>query len=771
MRHPPVKPPSARSAPRHPHFPAHSARVILSALACATLAQTPTDPAPMDPTASPADIGDLGRVVVTGTRSERLLTDAPVRTELVLPADLPAIQAYKLSEAMEYTTGLLVENSCQTCNTTEIRMLGLPQRYLAILHDGIPNLTGLAGVYGIEQLPAALIEQVEIVKGGGSTLYGPGAVAGVINVIPRTPTRTGAQFDAAWNSMQGQGRTWRPNRDFLGVADFVAPSGNAAITLHGYHSYVNPVDVIGDGFSEVSLRDLSLGGSRAFWKPTPDSRLTLDYMTAHEFRRGGSMAHGQITAPPNTVELAEQIDSRRHVGTLSWEQDVGADWGYRVSVSASAMDRDSYYGGTGPLGGPSDPDWNPNLPPMSEAPVDADGEPIPPFNVDWSPELGFGRTDDQLVFVDGQLHYRGWDPHTLTVGVQYRNERIRDDASFRLFGARYENVGILLQDEWEPSTRWTLVGGFRVDQHSEVDQPIFSPRASALWKARRDLRFRGSVSTGFRAPELFDEDLHVDNVGGELQVVQLSPDLKQESSLSTLLGMEWDINLDWTLEVNGFQTWIRDTFFNEIDGIQDEPGLLKRTKVNSGSARVYGAEVNLGYRWNNRVRFDLGYVEQRAEFSGSQLLLGDPTGGDPDDNPIFSRRFQRTPERYGVFRMFFTPGASTFFLGGRVTGPMEIPHVMNDLTYAQDPTQGSYPGQPALLGNALKTSPWFLTLDASVSHPWKLGGSRVLTTTLGCRNLLNAFQEDLDRGKYRDASYVYGPRFPRTLFATVSLTF
>jgi outer membrane receptor for ferrienterochelin and colicins len=688
--------------------------------------------------------------------------------------DLPAIQAYKLSDAIEYTPGIRVESNCQNCNTTEVRMLGLPQQYLAILQDGVPNLTGLASIYGLEQIPTALIEQIEVVKGGGSTLYGPGAVGGVINLVSRTPTANGYRFDGAWNSMQGFNRAYRPNRDFTGVIDLVSPSTDFGVTLHGYHSYVNPVDVIGDGYSEISLRDLSLGGARAFWKAVPGGRLTLDYLTSHEFRRGGSMGPGELEAPPNTVGLAEQIQSARHVGTATWEHAPSMTWDYRFTLSVADTRRDSYYGGTGPLGGPADPDWNPMFPSQQNAPIDADGEPIGPYNVDWSPNLGFGNTVNQLVFIDGLVNVRALDPHVLSVGVQYRNESVEDLASFRRFSDRYENIGVLVQDEWEPSYHWTFVGGVRVDQHNLLNDPVVSPRASILWKPRDDFRMRSSVSTGFRGPELFDEDLHVGNVGGELQVVRRSPDLQEESSVSLSLGPEWDFHSHWSIDANLFHTWLSDTFFNALDADQDEPGIQKRTKVNAGGARVFGGEVNLVFRHADTFRFEIGYVEQRNRYDDPQLLLGDESGDDPVDNPILSRNFVRTPNRYAVARLFYDPGWAQFFAGGRLTGPMEVPHVVNDLTGGTNPLEGSYPGQPQLLENRLKTSPYFFTLDLSVSKTWKLGRegkSRDLTTTLGCKNVLNAFQDDLDRGKYRDAAYVYGPRFPRTLFATVAFRF
>lgn len=709
--------------------------------------------------------------VVTGTGSAERLVDSPVRIEVVTPADFQTVQAVKLSDALEYAPGLRLENNCQTCNTTEIRLLGLPQRYVAILHDGVPNFSGLAGVYGLEQIPAALVGQVEVVKGGGSTLYGPGAVAGVVNLIPRTPDRSGASLDTLWSFPQGANTTREPNIDLVGVADLVETRANLSLTAHGLYSVVQAVDVNGDGYSEVARRRLGTGGARGVWRPAAGIRLVFDYLGSDEERRGGSLAQGALDAPPNTVGLAEELFSRRHAGLLTWEHHLSADWEYRLTGSVTSARRDSYYGGTGPLGGPADPDWDPTLPPAAEAPRGPDGSPLPPYNVDWSPSLGFGETENRLAFGDGLLTWHGWDGHALSAGLQYRHETLQDAASYRVFSDSYQNLGVLLQDRWDASARWELVYGVRVDSHNLLPSPVVSPRAAALWRATGDFRVRGSASTGFRPPELFDEDLHISNVGGDLQVVTRSPDLREESSLSFSLGPEWQITPRWYAEINGFHTRIRDTFFNQLAPAQDEPGIQQRTKSNAGAAQVSGAEFNLAWRPSPAWTLELNYVEQRSRFDAPQLLLGDPTGADPVDNPVFSRPFARTPDRYGFARLIVDPGWARFFVGSRATGPMLVPRMRNDPIEAGSPLEGSYPGQPRRLGNSLEESPWFFVLDLSVARTWKLAKRTDLTLTTGCRNVLNAFQDDLDRGKYRDAAYVYGPRFPRTLFASVTVRF
>lgn len=120
----------------------------------------------------------MDRVLVTGTNTERWLSEAPARSEVstITPAGVEA--APKLAETLEWTTGLRVESTCQNCNSTEAQMLGLPQRYTAILTDGLPSFSSLSSIYRLEQLPTAFLDRIEVVKGGGSALSGPQRIAG-----------------------------------------------------------------------------------------------------------------------------------------------------------------------------------------------------------------------------------------------------------------------------------------------------------------------------------------------------------------------------------------------------------------------------------------------------------------------------------------------------------------------------------------------------------------------------------------------------------------
>src|SRR5690606_12568765 len=174
-------------------------------------------------------------VVVTATRTRRLTNAVPVRTAVVGREAITASASRTLADAIEFTSGVRVESNCQNCNFSQIRLLGLEGPYTQILIDGQPTVSSLAQVYGIEQLPARMIERIEVVKGGGSALYGPGSVGGVVNVISREPSRSGGIVETRSELVRGI-----PSYSMNGAADWVDEARLTMVTAFVQSDRVKP---------------------------------------------------------------------------------------------------------------------------------------------------------------------------------------------------------------------------------------------------------------------------------------------------------------------------------------------------------------------------------------------------------------------------------------------------------------------------------------------------------------------------------------------------
>ena len=630
-------------------------------------------------------------VVVTATRTDRRLGDVPVRTEVISQESMRKVQARTLADAVEYTTGVQVESNCQNCNFSQIRLLGLSGPYTQILIDGQPIISSLAQVYGIEHIPARMIERIEVVKGGGSALYGPGSVGGVVNVISREPAASGGAFELRTEQSAGQ-----PIYSGNGAIDVVSADRQTLFTAFGQADSVDPIDVDGDGFTEISLRRLGAIGARLNrYAVGGRAKLTVDFTRIDEHRRGGNA----LDLPPHEADIAESVDSLRTSASASWFHSLNAAFDYRVTAAWADTARDSYYG----VG------RDPNA---------------------------YGETANTLALLDTQFnHYAG--RHILSWGVQHSADSLTDSqpAYGRLTDEVYRNTGVFVQDDWTIAKGWQLLVGARADKHSALSRAVISPRAAVMWSPIESLDVRLSAARGFRAPQLFDEDLHLSSVAGDVRVIVQDPNLREESADSFMAGFEWKPVAgrgQALVEVNAFDTRLRD-LFHVVEQDLPDTAPFEMLKTNVGRARVHGVEVNLGWGIGDHFVLQGGFVEQRARFAQAEPDFG-------------SRDFFRTPQRLANATITVRELAGfDLFAGMRYAGPMLAPH---------------YAGY--IETDRLERTPSFVTADATVSRGFEMAGAQVVLS-LTARNLTDRYQPDLDRGPLRDAAYVYGPRFPRSI--------
>jgi len=249
------------------------------------------------------------------------------------------------------------------------------------------------------------------------------------------------------------------------------------------------------------------------------------------------------------------------------------------------------------------------------------------------------------------------------------------------------------------------------------------------------LDIRASIARGFRAPQAFDEDLHLSSVGGEVRLIHLSPTLTEETSTNYVAGAEWKPELgpgQALLEANVFSTSLSNLFNVRLADDVSTPE-VEMLKTNHGRARVSGVELNAGWGMGDALVIQGGVVLQNARFD--------------DPEPDFgSRDFFRTPNRYGNLSISVNNARwANVFVGMRYTGRMVAPHYAGFIDV-----------------NRLERTRRFVTVDATVSRAITVAGGRQLVVTLGVKNLTDQYQPDLDQGPLRDSDYVYGPRFPRS---------
>jgi outer membrane receptor for ferrienterochelin and colicins len=657
------------------------------------------------------DYLQLEKVVITATRNEVLRKDAPIVCNLLDDKILTATQSITLSEGLSFQPALRIENNCQNCGFNSLRMNGLEGAYSQILIDGRPIYNSLQGVYGIEQIPANMIERVEVVRSGGSALYGSSAVAGTVNVITKEPTKNSYYLSTNQSFINGT----TPDQTYLLGADVVNDSKTAGLSLNGLNRNRDFWDSNGDGFSEIGQLKATSFSLKGFYKPTELSKLTITGYNIYEFRRGGN----QFDRPFHETDITESTTHNILNGGITYEQYTKNEK-HKFSLYANAQNlkRDSYYG--------------------SGQDVNAYGN-----SEDNSVVAGFQYSGKLGKFVGGN--------HTLVSGLEYNHNNLKDNApSYNRFINQTANqLGFYLQDVWEIGNKFNVLLGGRIDNHNLVGEPIVSPRANVLYKITPDLQFRVGYARGFRAPQVFDEDLHITQVGGGGTVIRNSNNLTPEYSNAYSTSIDFNkYYKDWAigLTIDGFYTQLTDVFILEELG-NDPNGDLLLERRNGEGATVAGFTINPKLQYKDKLNFQVGFTFQQSNY----------------ENPVqwsetvenTSTRFFRTPDTYGFYVLSWNATKNfTFNLSGVYTGSMIAQH---------------YAG--FIADDVFETTPSFFENNIKLEYNMNVKKDFNLVFSGGVQNYTNAYQKDFDLGSDRDSGYIYGPGRPRTYFLGMSLKF
>lgn len=395
-------------------------------------------------------------VVVSGTREERSLESVPVRVELVSQEEIEEKIMEKPSNVIELlneSVGTRIQNTSPASNAANIRIQGLDGRYTQILVDGIPSYSGLASSLGLTQLAPLNLRRVEIVKGASSAVYGPDAIAGLINFITKDPSEV-PEFSAVLNGSDQKGYDasayFGQQFDAFGLTTLVA-----------YHKQ-QMVDIDGDGLSDIAASDRFTITPK--FKYQINDKITgvatMSYLT--ETRQGGTM-----NAPDSAIgKVAPWVESDKTARfdlatSLVWKIDESRSVTFRAA--GMHLDDNSFFGAS-PFAGVQD----------------------------------FRLADMQYEFP--------WSSHRLQIGGAFQSDRFQDKTpNVESRSYAYSDAGGWLQDDMGENAPWEMLFSARIDSHDPYGT-FFTPRASLMYRPSGSLTLRLGAGTGFKAPTIFLED-------------------------------------------------------------------------------------------------------------------------------------------------------------------------------------------------------------------------------------------------------------------------
>ncbi len=503
----------------------------------------------------------LDEVVLQSTRSTRTVRKIPTRIEFIGAEELgekAIMNPTNISMVLRESTGIQMQQTSLSSANTNIRIQGLDGRYTQLLRDGFPLYGGFSSGLSILQIPPLDLRQFEIIKGSSSTLYGGGAIAGLVNMVSKTPNEEPA-LDIMLTQTQALGSTanvfYGERRDKWGW------------TLYGSGHYQKAYDPEDDGFSNLPQTQSISFNPKLFYYPSDNTTFWFGINGTYDDRKGGDIT--KIEDGENGIHQYTEENLSKRVSTQAvFESQLDSVQSISVKNSIAFFDRsldipDLSFKGS---------QWNT----FTEAAYQKQG-----VKADW---------------VLGANLYS-------TVFNERGNPLERDQKDV--------TVGLFANNIYDLSEQWILETGLRTDY--AIDWGFFAlPRISLLYKSNNNFSSRLGGGLGYKVPDIFTEEAEFINFRNVLQIDKDA--LKAERSYGLNLDFNYQTRLtdEIGFSVNQlfYLTAIRNgLLLNSVDGD------LFQFENASGEILSKGAETNIKFTYKDfRWFLNYAFIDTRLNY-------------------------------------------------------------------------------------------------------------------------------------------------------------
>lgn len=508
----------------------------------------------------------LEEVTISSTRGTRTIQNIPTRVEFISSEELGEKGSMKPGDIrmlLNESTGIITQQTSATSGNASIRIQGLDGRYTQILKDGFPVFAGAASGLGLLQTPPLDLKQVEIIKGSTSTLYGGGAIAGLINLISKTPEEK-RDLGLHLNGTSGKG---------LDVSAFYGQRfKKVGTTIFASYNRNWAYDPSNTGFTAIPQFDRYVFNPKLFLYFSENTQMSVGLNAMFEDRLGGDIEY--IKGNGNdTHSYFEKNKTQRHSTQLTFEHKFGEKDRIDFKNSVTYFNRN--------IGVPT---------------YTFEGTQVSTFS-----ELTYTRTNQKTEWVAGlNLWTDKFDEKKLT--------------DFQLRDYNQTTMGAFVQNNWE-ATKWlNLETGLRADYIPDYGAAIL-PRVSAHFKITDKFSSRLGGGFGYKSPTIFTEDSE------RLQYQNVLPIDKDNNKLERSYGLNLDFNYVTSIFDGNVTFSINQLFFYTY---LDNPLLFQSTKDGlyrlnniSGNTDSKGGETNvkIGYK-DFHLYLGYTYTDTRTKENG-----------------------------------------------------------------------------------------------------------------------------------------------------------
>jgi outer membrane receptor for ferrienterochelin and colicins len=515
---------------------------------------------------------ELEEVRVQSTRTTRTIRNTPTRIETIDAEELEEKSNMKpanVSMVLHESTGLQVQQTSATSGNASIRVQGLDGRYTQLLKDGYPNFGNFASGLSILEIPPLDLKQVEVIKGPASTLFGGGAIAGVVNFISKTPKEK-----AEFNFIINQSNIGQSN-----IGGYASHrKGKFGYAILGLLNLQKSYDVDNDDFSEIPKSNNFTINPRIFYYPNA----TTTFMFGNSFTKG-IMKGGDMNVIAGNADsfhkYFEQNETIRNTTTFEFDKKFTETNSFKLKQSWSFLDRKI------------------NIP-----------------NYEFA---GFNTnifTDASYLFITKN--------QTIITGLNFQYDDFKQK-SVATFNAKTNTIGAYIQQTWDISDNIKLENGLRIDNvnYSNINfsknQTFFLPKFSALFKINNQWSSRIGGGLGYKIPTIFTEQTETN----QYQNVLSLNNVEAEKSIGGTTDVNFKTNLsdDFVFSINQM------FFLTQIN----KPLILQNSGTNTFFINANkpvisnGFETNLKFIYKEDLKFFVGYTftDAKAKYVSTNQFL------------------------------------------------------------------------------------------------------------------------------------------------------
>lgn len=402
-----------------------------------------------------AENENLDEIIVSSTRTNSRIDDLNTKVEVLGLEDMDeesSLVPGNVGSILGDLSIITIQRVNPFNGNDAVRMQGLDPRYTQIMRDGLPLYGGFSGSLGVLSIPPLDLKQVEIIKGSASTLYGGGAIGGLINFISKEPT----------DSTHGTITLNATSLKEFNLNTFAShKKEKTGWTLFAGATLKTPNDINGDGFAEVPDDKNILLHPRFFYNLNTTTKLIVGFTSSYDDRKSGDIKAIR-TQTDSLHRFLQKEKTLRNTLDISLTSNLHKNHLLTFKTAGSAFQRNLNYSG---------------------------------FRFNGTQYSSYSELNDFM-----QLK-----KHNLVVGSNFVTETfVKTSGDAVLFNNyNYQTVGLFVQDEWQLTEKFSLQTGIRYDHHNHYGN-FFLPRLSLFYKVNTRFSARLAGGTGYKVPNLFD---------------------------------------------------------------------------------------------------------------------------------------------------------------------------------------------------------------------------------------------------------------------------